>query len=49
MMALLSADVDTYDHNDNNDNGNDDDDDDDDDDDYNNRVCLIVYTNKYQY
>ena len=41
MMALLSADVDTYDDNDDND--------DDDVDDYNNRVCLIVYTNKYQY
>ena len=40
MMALLSVDVDTYDDND---------DDDDDDDDYNNGVCLIVYTNKYQY
>jgi len=36
---------DTYDDNDD----DNDDDDNDDDDDYNNRVCLIVYTNKYQY
>ena len=34
---------------DDNDDDNDDDDNDDDDDDYNNRVCLIVYTNNYQY
>ena len=41
MLIKSDCWCDTYDDND--------DDDNDDDDDYNNRVCLIVYTNKYQY